>query len=121
MLSLMSLMMALAGVFTPVLTIYLIWFSSLTAGIAGLTGSLVFSAIAILINIINLVFLSPISLALVGGNFFSMLITLFVFIVSLSLWGLGIKLKMSNLLDISNNKSSQSKNKQTSSHHAENL
>jgi hypothetical protein len=99
MLGMTSLMLAVMAVFTPILTIYLIWFSIFMAGFAGLTGSLVFSAIAIMINVVNLVFLSPISLALVGGNFFSMIITLFVFIISISVWGFGLKLKFSGLAE----------------------
>jgi len=121
MLGLTSLMLAFAAVFTPVLTIYLVWFSILLAGFAGLTGSLVFSAIAIMINVINLFFLSPVSLALIGGNFFSMIISLFIFIISLSLWGLGLKLRISGLVDLSGKQRGRNRSLSASSRPTDNL
>ena len=94
-----SLLLAMMAVFTPIITIYLIWSSIFMAGFAGLTGSLVFSAIAILVNVFNLVFFSPVSLALVGGNFFSMVLTALIFIISLSAWGFGLKLKIAGSME----------------------
>lgn len=99
MLGLSSLMFAFIAIFTPIFTIYLVWFSIFMAGFAGLTGSLVFSSIAFLVNFVNLFFLSPISLALIGGNFFSMITTLLIFIVSINMWSVGFKLKLSAILE----------------------
>ncbi len=99
MLGMSSLLLAMMAVFTPIVTIYLIWASIFMAGFAGLTGSLVFSAIAILVNVFNLVFFSPVSLALVGGNFFSMIITAVIFIISLGAWFFGLKLKIAGSME----------------------
>ena len=95
-LSMGSLAIAFIAIFTLIFTIYLIWVSVLLAGLAGLTGSLLISALAIFINIVNLLFLSPISLALVGANLFSVLMTLLIFIFSVSIWFFGLKLKLSS-------------------------
>jgi hypothetical protein len=99
MLGMTSLTLAIMGVFTPILTIYVVWFSIIIAGFSGLVGSLLFSMVAILINLINLFFLSPISLSLIGGNFFSMIVTLMIFIGSLGAWSLGLKLKLSGMME----------------------
>lgn len=107
MLGLSSLMLASMAVFTPVLTIYLIWVSALLAGLAGLTGSLIFSAIALVLNVVNLLFLSPVSLALMGGNLFSMIISLVVFIVSAGVWGFGLRMKFSGLMKTTTEKSTR--------------
>jgi hypothetical protein len=45
------------------------------------------------------IFLSPISLSLIGGNFFSMIITLLIFIGSLGAWSFGLKLKLSAMME----------------------
>ncbi|MBU4185841.1 MAG: hypothetical protein KKI12_06225 [Proteobacteria bacterium] len=72
-----ALVVAIIGIFVPVVTIYVIWLSLILAAIAGLLGDKVFPIASFFANLVNIVFLSPMTWAVLagenvgGGSFFA--------------------------------------------------
>lgn len=82
---------ALAAVFWPVVTIYGVWLALGMAALAGLFGSRIWPPLAMLTCVLNLFFLSPVSLSLLGGNLFSMISTAALFGLAAWLWTIGLR------------------------------
>jgi hypothetical protein len=80
-----ALVVAILGIFVPVVTIYVVWFSLALAAIGAFMGDKVFPIVALVANLINLVFLSPLTWMLLfgedagGGSFFA-ITTIIMFI-----------------------------------------
>ena len=63
-----ALVIAIVSIFTPIVTLYVIWVALLIAGIAGLMGDRSFTIATIAISAVNLVLLSPVTLAVLIGT-----------------------------------------------------
>lgn len=63
-----ALVVALLGIAVPVVTIYVVWLSLVLAALAGFFGDKAFPIAAALACLINLVFLSPLTWAVLAGE-----------------------------------------------------
>ena len=63
-----ALVIAIVSIFTPIVTLYVIWVALLIAGIADLMGDRAFTIATIAISAVNLIFLSPVTLAVLIGT-----------------------------------------------------
>lgn len=54
-----SLVVAILGIFVPVVTIYVVWLALILAALAGFLGDKVFPIASLLACLINVIFLSP--------------------------------------------------------------
>ena len=79
-----ALGVAILGIFVPFVTIYIVWLSLALAAIAGFLGDKAFPIAATLANLVNIVFLSPMTWAVlagenIGGGSFVMVTTVILF------------------------------------------
>jgi hypothetical protein len=64
-----ALVVSILAIFVPIVTIYVIWLSLVLAAVAGLLGDKTFPIAATLANLVNILFMSPVTLmALTGEN-----------------------------------------------------
>jgi hypothetical protein len=63
-----AMVLAILAILVPVVTIYVVWLALILATIAVLMGDRVYFIVTVLISIVNLVFLSPMTLALLKGE-----------------------------------------------------
>lgn len=63
-----ALVLALVGILVPLVTIYLVWLTVLMAGLAGLLGNRSLPLPSLVVCLVNLLFLSPLTLAALKGE-----------------------------------------------------
>lgn len=63
-----SLVFAIFSIFVPIVTLYVVWLSLALAAVAGLLGDKTFTLAALVISLINIIFLSPMTWAALAGE-----------------------------------------------------
>jgi len=63
-----AIVVAILAIFVPVVTVYVVWAALAIATLAALLGDKVSPVVTLLITVVNVIFLSPMTLALLKGE-----------------------------------------------------
>jgi hypothetical protein len=84
-----ALVVAILGIFVPVVTIYVVWLALILAALAGFLGDKAFPIASLLVCLINILFLSPMTWAAlaserIGGGYGLLVTTIILFIAPIA-------------------------------------